>query len=118
MFPGLSPSCFSAFLFLLKNNYKGRTIERQKNQPQATLFIDTVHSSGDLRLLTSLFSREGVLLMRWGENSCLMKRLPVCGWEGWDDHFHTYSLKKANKTNIPCLKCSRVFSFFLSFFYK
>ena len=102
IFPGLSPSCFSAFLFLLKNNYKGRTIERQKNQPQATLFIDTVHSSGDLRLLTSLFSREGVLLMPWGENSsCLMKRLPVCSWEGRSLSHILTKKSKQNQYSLP-----------------
>lgn len=44
-FQGSIFPAFQLFLFLLKNKNKGRTIERQKNWPQTTLFT-TAKASG------------------------------------------------------------------------
>lgn len=102
MFPGLPPSCFSAFLFLLKNNYKGRTIERQKKSTPS----DTVprHCSEQQRPQAPdfSFSGEGVLLMPWGENSsCQKNRLPVCSWEGRSLSHILTKKSKQNQYSLP-----------------
>ena len=102
MFPGLPPSCFSAFLFLFKNNYKGRTIERQKKSTPS----DTVHRHCSEQQRPQApdfsFSGEGVLLMPWGENSsCQMKWLPVCGWEGWSLSHILTKKSKQDQYSLP-----------------